>query len=708
MTPSAVGEPLPTWRTRARTYGARLSGWIGAMSYVRKWLLLGSVLGVIAGLGAIVFYAALTFATHVFLGAIVGYSVPTPFAEGGAFGSGHFDRAWLLPLIVGLGGLLSGVLVFTFAPEAEGHGTDAAISAVHHNPRGVRARAVAVKIVASALTIGSGGSGGREGPTAQISAGFGSLLARVLDLSPTDGRIAVSVGIGSGIGSIFGAPLGGALLSAELLYREDIEVEALIPGIIASIIGYTVFSAVYGFKPLFGFAAAGYRFDQPIQLLWFVIIGILCGFIGLLYAKVFYGGVDLFGKLPGSRMLKPAVGGILVGLIALAIPEVIGTGYGWIQRGLGRTLLGLPLWIVLLLPFAKIVATTLSIGSGGSGGIFGPGMVIGAFVGAAVWRVLAPIAPGIPHDPSAFVIIAMMACFGSIARAPLAVMLMVSEMTGSFEVLAPAMVAVGIATLIVSQFDDTIYRSQLRTRSDNPGARLAAGMPMLAAIAVSDAMSAPLLVASAVDGVAATLKRMASLRVDGVPVIDEKQVYLGVLDAHRASAMKIDEETTAGRVVDPTAPSIALDSTLDSALEALMTSSRSWVPVLDPGKHVVGIISTGDVVRTHRDALRRSLLASPQAATATSVIDAGVDERSALAGRRLSEAGFPPGAIVVTLQRGADVILPRGETILQPGDRLSILTPTPRSEDVRRLLRAPAPIVVNGSSSPPEQSPTTG
>jgi chloride channel protein, CIC family len=460
--------PAAVWRSRASSLRRRLAWRVGSMSYLRRWLLLGTLLGVVAGLGAIVFYAALSLATHLLLADLAGYKVPTPFAEGDNLRSAQPAHAWLLPLIVALGGLVSGALVFRFAPEAEGHGTDAAISAVHHDPRGVRVRTVLVKIIASAVTIGSGGSGGREGPTAQISAGFGSLLARVLDLSPEDGRIAVSVGIGSGIGSIFGAPLGGALLSAELLYRDDMDISALVPGFIASIVGYTVFSAVYGFTPLFGFAASGYHFHEPIQLAWFALIGVICGGVGLLYAKCFYGGVGLFARLPISRFLKPAIGGLLVGLIALAMPQVLGTGYGWIQRGLSRSLLTIPLWIVLALPLAKMIATTLSIGSGGSGGIFGPGMVIGAFTGAAVWRLLAPIAPGIPHDPAAFVIVAMMACFGSIARAPLAMMLMVSEMTGSFEALAPAMVAVGIATLIVEHYDDTIYRSQPHRRAERP------------------------------------------------------------------------------------------------------------------------------------------------------------------------------------------------------------------------------------------------
>jgi H+/Cl- antiporter ClcA/CBS domain-containing protein len=604
---------LAVLRTHARSLGARSAYQVGRMSYLRKWLLLGGLLGVVAGLGAVVFYAALSFATHVFLGLIVGYKVPTPLAEGAVFGSSHYGRAWLLPLVVALGGLLSGIIVFSLAPEAEGHGTDAAISTVHHNPRGARARTVLVKIVASALTIGSGGSGGREGPTAQISAGFGSLLARVLDLSPGDGRIAVSVGIGSGIGSIFGAPLGGALLSAELLYREDIEVAALIPGIIASIVGYTVFSAFYGFQPLFGVSGSSYRFHEPLQLVWFVVLGVICGFIGLSYAKGFYGGVELFSRLPVKRFLRPAIGGLLVGLIALVIPEVLGTGYGWIQRGLGRSLLSIPLWIVLVLPLAKILATTLSIGSGGSGGIFGPGMVIGAFAGAAVWRLLAPIAPSVPHDPASFVIVGMMACFGSIARAPLAVMIMVAEMTGSFEVIAPAMIAVGIATLIVGQFDDTIYRSQLRRRSDQPGARLAVGLPLLGSISVSSAMGEATFVLSADDDGRDARRRLEREGLDGAPVVDGRGVYVGVCD-RRLDETEIGEGTSVGRIADPTTPSITVSASLDAGLEALMTAGRDWIPVLNEGKEVIGILSTGDIVRAHQAAMQSKTIASPHAA----------------------------------------------------------------------------------------------
>ena len=249
--------------------------------------------------------------------------MPTPAGEGGHRASATFTRPWALPLVVGLGALLGAILVFRFAPEAEGHGTDAAISAVHHNPRGIRFRAVVVKIVASALTIGSGGSGGREGPTGQISAGFASLLARELDLSPADARIAVVTGIGSGIGAIFGAPLGGAVLATEILYRDDFDAEALLPSFVASLVGYVIFGAVVGFTPLFGFAGS-YHFTDPAHLLWFALIGVLGGLIGLLYAKSFYGIADLFDRMPLPRWVKPAIGGVIVGLIALAIPEVLG------------------------------------------------------------------------------------------------------------------------------------------------------------------------------------------------------------------------------------------------------------------------------------------------------------------------------------------------------------------------------------------------
>jgi CIC family chloride channel protein len=449
--------------------GRRLGAFVRESGYLRKWLILGVSIGIIAGLGAVAFFLTLKYTGEFLLGDLGGYQQPQATGDGGGSASPGFSRPWAIVLVAFGGALVSAIIVAKFAPEAQGHGTDNAIEAALTDPRGIRSRAVVVKLIASALTIGSGGSGGREGPTAQISAGFGSLLTRRLDLSDADGRLAVSLGIGSGIGAIFSAPLGGAVLAASIIYREDFNYKALVPGFITSATAYAVYGSILGFSPMFGFVEPDYRFD-PAQTPWFVAIGILAAGVGYLYARTFYGTVALTKRLPGGIVIKPAIGGLLVGLLALAIPQILSSGYGWVQIAMTREgLATIPLWIVLVLPVAKIVATSLSIGTGGSGGIFGPGIVIGAFVGAAVWRLADLLgAPALPDGPGVFVIVAMMACFGSVAHAPLAVMIMVAEMTGSFSVIPAAMITVGVAYLIISRTPVSIYRAQRLNRDSGP------------------------------------------------------------------------------------------------------------------------------------------------------------------------------------------------------------------------------------------------
>ncbi|MBW0019039.1 MAG: chloride channel protein [Mycobacterium sp.] len=446
--------------------GGRFGASIRKSGYLQKWFLLGITIGVIAGLGAVVFYLALKYTGEFLLGYLGGYQIPTPVGEGGNLGSHGFARPWAIPLVTTGGALLSALIVARLAPEATGHGTDEAIEAVHSDPRAIRGRVVLVKMVSSALTIGSGGSAGREGPTAQISAGFCSLLTRRLNLSAEDGRTAVALGIGAGIGAIFAAPLGGAVLAASIAYRDDFDYRSLLPGFITSGTAYAVLGAFLGFDPLFGYIDAEYRFEKAWPLLWFVVLGLVAAAVGYLYARTFHAAVALTHRLPGGPVLKPAMGGLLVGLLGLVMPQVLSSGYGWAQLAADRgSLLGIPLWVVVLLPIAKIVATSLSIGTGGSGGLFGPGIVIGAFVGAAVWR-LGEVChlPGVPHEPGIFVVVGMMACFGSVARAPLAVMIMVAEMTGSFSVVPGAIIAVGIAALLLSRTNVTIYEAQRLNR----------------------------------------------------------------------------------------------------------------------------------------------------------------------------------------------------------------------------------------------------
>lgn len=652
--------------------------------YLLKWLLISTLIGLVAGVGAIVFYAAIHFANDLFLGRLVGYFPPDPAGEGehGIMALWSAVHPWLLPIVTTLGGLLSGLIVFSLAPEAEGHGTDAAIAAFHQG-KSIRARIPLIKLVASAITIGSGGSAGREGPAAQISAGFGSLLATWLRLDVQDRRIALATGMGAGIGAIFRAPLGGAILAAEILYRDDLEIEAIVPALIASIIGYSVFGAWSGWSPIFA-TPANLAFTSPPQLLYYVLLGLLCGLIGRLYSTGFYGITHIFHRLPLPRWLKPGIGGLLVGLIGLVLPQAIGMGYGWVQVSMGPGLLSLPLWVILLLPFAKILTTGLTVGSGGSGGIFGPGMVIGGMVGAVVWRLCYHVLPGLPDTPGPFVIVGMMALFGGIAHAPLAVMLMVAEMTGSLSMLAPAMIAVGIAIIIVGQA--TIYQSQLPTRADSPAHRLQLSFPLLSTLAIQQAMTPLTFHFSPLQTIAEAEQMLAERNESGAVVIDAHNNLLGVLT--QADIQRIPLAERPQRHVQSVMTRDVLtaypDATLDEALELLTSHRVSWMPIIDVeaaagGKSVIGVLNAADIVHAYRTTLAKDDRRMRGLVVGTVMIETKMEAGTPLVERPLREAHLPAECLVISIRRREELLFPRGSTVILPGDMVTFLV-SPQGE----------------------------
>jgi CIC family chloride channel protein len=659
--------------------------------YLLKWVCISTAIGVVAGFGALAFFLAIQWATHFLLGTLVGYAPPDPAGEGhmGIMPLWSAVRPWLLPLITTGGGLLAGIIVFSLAPEAEGHGTDAAIGAFHEG-KPIRARIPLVKLVASAITIGSGGSGGREGPSAQISAGFGSLLGDLLHLDSQDRRIAIATGMGSGIGAIFRAPLGGAILAAEILYKHDLEVEALIPALIASIIGYSIFGSFFGWDPIFA-TNGSLAFTSPPQLIYYIILGLLCGIVGWFYANGFYGLTNIFHRLPLPRWLKPGIGGLCVGLIGLVLPQALGMGYGWVQMAMGPGLLALPLWVILLLPFAKILTTALSIGSGGSGGIFGPGMVIGGMLGATIWRLSYHVLPGVPDNPAPFVIVGMMALFGGIAHAPLAVMLMVAEMTGNLSLLAPAMIAVGLSTMIVG--DATIYENQVNTRADSPAHRLQLSFPLLSTLSVRHATIPPPLHFSPQQTVAEAEQMLAKHAVNGASVLDDAHHnLLGVLTLADIDRVPPEErnQDLIEQAMNRDVWTIQADETLDVALEQLTSHRIGWMPVVEAqvggGKQVIGRISAQDIVRAYRGTLAKGSLRMRGMVEGTIMIESQIEAGMPLADRPLREAHLPAESLVVSIRRHNELLFPRGSTIIEPGDVVTFLVSPMGEERLQRYL----------------------
>jgi chloride channel protein, CIC family len=435
---------------------------------VPKWATLGVVIGAVSGAMAILFYGSVEWCTRWLLGSLGGYHPATIAASPGGFHpASGFAHTWAIPLLAAAGALIAALLVFRVAPETEGHGTDVAIRAINTDPAGMRLRAMPIKMIASAITIGSGGSGGSEGPTAQMAATSASFIARFLGLTYEEARTAVTAGLAAGVGAIFRAPAGGALLGVELLFRKDREFAMLIPSLIASAVAYVEFSAVYGWTPMFGHVP-GMAITGPAQLLIFPVVGLACGGLARLYALTFYGVERLVGRWRRLwRPLGPGIGGLATGALGLAVPGVLGTGYGAIQEMLSpQQVMHLSLLVLLAMPFAKILGTSLSIGSGGSGGVFGPCMVVGATAGAALWRLteVAGVHAVVPASPALLAAVGMAACLGTAARSPFAITVIAAETCWSGWVLAAALLAVPVAYMLMGS--DTLYRAQPLNREE--------------------------------------------------------------------------------------------------------------------------------------------------------------------------------------------------------------------------------------------------
>lgn len=423
------------------------------------------VLGAAGAAAAILFNFLLDWSGKLFLGRVAGYSPPGLPSEGGVpiETIGPYGL-WLIPIVTMVGGLIVGLITTRFAPEAEGHGTDSVVRAFHRYGGSMRARVAPIKLLASAITIGSGGSAGREGPIAMIAAALGSWYADLTHRDERDRRLLLLVGAAAGISAIFRSPIGASLFVVEVLYA-DMEFEAgvLLSATLAAIIAYALAGLVNGFGPLFAVPLPIRPLESKLAYGWYAILGLASGLLATALPMVFYRVRDLFRALRVPPAVKPAIGGFLTGVMAMFLPQLIGGGYGWMQRAIDGELV---FSVLLMLALGKIVAMSLTVGSGGSGGVFAPSLYVGAMLGGA-----AAAAGGLPSAP--FVIVGMAAVFAGSAHVPFAAMMMVVEMTGGYALLVPAALAVSLSYLVQTRLSAAVkyrslYEAQVRNRAESP------------------------------------------------------------------------------------------------------------------------------------------------------------------------------------------------------------------------------------------------
>ncbi|MEJ2364124.1 MAG: chloride channel protein [Deltaproteobacteria bacterium] len=586
--------------------------WMNLIVYLRehaisRWMFYSLLVGIVAGLGAAAFLFSLEWLKYYILDLLAGYPMDSPAGEHLVYGMPHgVLNNWILLLAPAVGGLISGLLVYTWAPEAEGHGTDAMIDAFHNKQGEIRSRVPYIKTVASVVTLATGGSAGREGPIVQIGAGFGSWLARLFKLDSREKRILLLAGCAGGLGAIFRAPLGGAITSIEVLYTEDFESEAIIPCVMSSVVAYSIFTFIFGHEPIF--ATPDLIFDDPRQLILYAVLGLVCVPVGWLYSKSLYGLRDhFFRRIPIKPHFIPALGGLVVGCLGLLTPRVLSGGYGTIQLALlGKLTISLMAVLVL----TKIVATSCTIGSGGSGGVFGPSLFIGAMLGGIVGKLGHQYYPNLVGNPTAFALVGMAAFFAGVAKAPIGALLMVSEMTRGYGLVVPLMFVSAIPVLLAGRWG--IYEKQVKNKFASPAHLADLTINALQNMQVRDVYNPQKAVTMLPMDM--RLKEMKNLmirtRESFFPVVDEEIRLVGILSFPDLRAILFEEALSelivVGDLVEkPVA--IGLNETLYEALIKFISSGYGQIPIIrdeHPGR-LTGMLSLAELMEAyHQEMLR--------------------------------------------------------------------------------------------------------
>jgi CIC family chloride channel protein len=635
---------------------ARASGWLRENRF--GLFAVALLVGVGAGLGAVAFRYLIFGFTWLATG-------HTEFGQQGRVASTHLP--WLgvafFVVIPVVGGLLYGPLIYRFAPEARGHGVPEVMIAVAENGGRIRPQVSGVKAVASALCIAVGGSVGREGPIVQIGSALASSMGQWVRMPENRIRILVACGAAGGISATFNAPITGVFFGVEIILRE-FSIEAIFTVMLSAMVANVIGRAFDGSAPFFTQLPAGIALGNTANYLLVALLAVIAALIGLGFKTVLYAIEDLCDRVWGAQpqWARPAVGGVVLGLLLLAIPQMYGVGYPVMYEALAGNY---ALWFLILLAVAKMVAASLSIGIGGSGGVFAPSLFVGATSGMAFGEIVDSLLGPSAGQPALYAVVGMGAVFASAARAPLTSLSSVVEMTGDFSLTLPVMLAVAIATATSRAISyGTIYTTKLLRRGtdiDRPGPQ-----QPFSALTVADAM-----------------------RPFPVP-LDTR----GDVGARSDAAIGTVGPVT--RLSDPQA--LFASESLGESLRRLERYGRDGLPVLSvDGVHVLGWVTGEDVIRAVAAEIDDP---GPAGGPATgegpdhdrdaplvgySLAEILVDHESGAAGRTVAEIDWPPGHHPVSVTRDDRPSDVDGSTRLAAGDRVNVLVPRSRDRDGGRV-----------------------
>ncbi|MCB1138854.1 MAG: chloride channel protein [Leptospiraceae bacterium] len=597
----------------------------------RRVYLYSILIGLATGGGAVLFHLALSYAEHFTFDYLVGLHRSYPAGEHPIGGNPVVPfNPWIMLILPVIGGLLCGMVVHFFSADAAGSGTDTMINAFHRKEGKVSSRIPLYKSLATIFTVSSGGSAGPEGPIMQIGGGIGSAIARLVGAGARARRTLMLAGIAGGLGAVFRAPLGGALTAVEVVYREDIESDSLIPCILASVTAYLVARASGNQSTIF--AVPEVSLEHYHELVFYLVLGLACTAIGYLFTVFFNHIRDRFAELKVHPILKPALGGMMVGLIGVFFPEVYGSGLGFLQLIiLGKNpfmaadphgsmalsnpddISGMasdPLAITgffLLIALLKIVTTSFTVATGGSGGIFAPSLFIGGMLGGAVGSLTGYFFPALDVSVPSFILVGMAGFFSGVAGAPMAGMITVCDIVGSYALLPPLMIVSIVSSVLSHRW--SVYRGQMKNRFESPAHYYDMNLDILDSLKIKNVFQEYRTRAVCENHMllADLEERSHEIQASDFIVIDNESKYRGVCSLRRVHHTKTSSAirmlVTVEDVLD-TVPPLTPDDTLARALRVLMHSEVDKFAIIDSSGVLLGYLRFNDVFQAYHEKVR--------------------------------------------------------------------------------------------------------